>query len=83
MAYVPGPVPGVVSQLQGFLDRELSAVAAESLEPKPDLIWLKVQHVEPAKRADGLIALADGTNWNPGSGPGVYAYYGGIWSRLG
>lgn len=40
-------------------------------------------HVEPTKLRDGLTVLADGTNWNPGSGQGVYTYYAGAWHKLG
>lgn len=46
------------------------------------LLWLsplineKVGHIEPPAdyKRDGLLAYADGTNWNPGSGKGVYRY---------
>lgn len=31
-------------------------------------------HAEPAKRQYGMIAVADGVEWDPGSGEGVYAY---------
>lgn len=37
----------------------------------------------PAKPRDGMVVLADGTNWNPGSGQGFYGYYNGSWKRLG
>ena len=37
----------------------------------------------PAKPREGLVCGADGTNWNPGSGKGVYAYYTGAWHLLG
>lgn len=40
-------------------------------------------HAEPEKLFTGLIALADGTDWDPGSGQGVYAYYSGAWHKLG
>lgn len=32
---------------------------------------------------EGDVAFADGTNWNPGSGSGVYVYDGGAWQYLG
>ncbi len=28
----------------------------------------------------GMLAYADGTNWNPGSGEGLYRYNGSIWN---
>jgi len=38
---------------------------------------------EPPRPYDGLTTGADGTNWNPGSGQGVYTYYAGAWHKLG
>lgn len=43
----------------------------------------KVYNAEPVNPYDGLIAIADGTNWNPGSGLGYYGYYDGSWRFLG
>lgn len=48
-----------------------------------DLIVLNELHVEPAKPRTGMIVLADGSDWNPGGGAGVYARYGGNWVKLG
>lgn len=38
---------------------------------------------EPTRKWDGLTVLADGTDWNPGSGQGVYTYYNSTWNKLG
>lgn len=32
--------------------------------------------------ANGMIAYADGTSWNPGSGAGFYGYEAGAWVKL-
>jgi hypothetical protein len=37
----------------------------------------------PSKPRDGDIRYADGTQWNPGSGQGIYYYNGSAWSFLG
>jgi hypothetical protein len=42
---------------------------------------LRTTHKEPSRPRDGLIVYADGTDWNPGSGRGLYVYDGG-WVRL-
>lgn len=43
-----------------------------------------VLHAEPARPRPGLIVIADGTNWNPGGGHGVYFYNAsGQWIQLG
>ncbi len=48
-----------------------------------DYLQLKELNVEPTKPRSGMLVLADGSNWNPGSGAGFYGYYGGSWSKLG
>ena len=46
-------------------------------------INLVPQNSEPQRPRTGDIARADGTNWNPGSGEGVYEYdSGGTWNKL-
>ena len=40
-------------------------------------------HVAPSKVREGLTVGADGTDWNPGSGQGVYTYYAAAWHKLG
>ena len=46
-------------------------------------IFLPELNVEPTKPRTGMIVLADGTNWNPGSGAGYYGYHSGSWNKLG
>lgn len=33
---------------------------------------LQVRHAAPAKTLTGMVVYADGVDWNPGSGEGVY-----------
>jgi hypothetical protein len=40
-------------------------------------------NVAPDKPFEGLTVGADGTNWNPGGGKGVYTYYSSAWNKLG
>ena len=47
-----------------------------------DITALKPLHVAPTKPREGNIAFADGTDWNPGSGRGIYEYRGGAWQKL-
>ena len=46
-------------------------------------LFLPERNRAPDKPRVGQTVLADGTNWNPGSGAGVYTYYGGSWHKLG
>ena len=47
------------------------------------MIQLQELNVEPEKTFTGMTVLADGTNWDPGSGQGVYTYYNSTWNKLG
>lgn len=39
-------------------------------------------HAEPDKPREGMVAGADGTDWDPGSGQGIYVYFAGAWQVL-
>jgi hypothetical protein len=82
IVFNPADPPADPRELQRYL-RELNvligavvaALAAGHLEKL---------HVEPTKRSNGDIRYADGTDWNPGSGEGVYFYNtAGSWVKLG
>lgn len=80
--YSPKMAPDKPAELPAFLRLEFRSIqkAAQRADPFSELEEL---HSEPERLRTGLIALADGTDWNPGSGAGVYAYYGGAWNKLG
>ena len=72
--------PGIVDDQ--IVGRELIKIA-DALDTPDKFLMLDMQYVAPTKLRDGMIALADGTTWDPGSGAGVYAYYGSAWVKLG
>lgn len=41
-----------------------------------------IVHAEPAKPREGMIALADGSMWDPGFGKGLYQYLDSEWVPL-
>ena len=55
----------------------------EKVEQAFRQLQLEELHVEPSKPREGMLVLADGSDWDPGSGQGVYAYYNGVWNKLG
>lgn len=78
--YAPAPPPDS-SELARFLVVELNKIASA-------ITALAAGHLDqtnaaPTRPRDGDIRYADGTNWNPGSGKGFYAYYGAAWHLLG
>lgn len=43
-----------------------------------------VLHAAPARPRPGLVVIADGSDWNPGSGEGLYRYnLAGQWIFIG
>ena len=80
MAYIPMQVPNDPAQLPGFLLQELQNIARSTGSSIAQLAEL---NKAPYKPQIGMIALADGSNWNPGSGAGFYGYRDGAWHFLG
>lgn len=80
MAYIPRIPPNDPALLPGFLLQELQNIA-RSMDTS--IVTLQQLNKAPAKPAVGMVALADGTNWNPGSGSGFYGYRAGGWKFLG
>ena len=83
MTYVPADVPPelTVEELADFIARELHAIAGAFLGIEH--VLLAELHVAPNKLRDGMIILADGTNFNPGAGAGFYGRSAGAWVKLG
>ena len=63
-------------------DEEFHRVARAMGSPQPFLL-LATTYTAPNKPMDGMIVLADGTHWDPGSGAGFYGYRNGAWQLLG
>lgn len=79
MAYTSAPPPAVYDPQ--WFRLELSKIREALFSPVP-FEHLEPQHTAPDKPRDGMIVLADGADWNPGSGAGYYGYYGGSWVYL-
>lgn len=73
LSSVPELVQFVVSE-----NRRIAAALAGALPST--LVEL---NAAPTRLREFMIVAADGTNWDPGSGRGVYAYYSGAWHKLG
>ncbi len=66
----------------GSVQQELEQVSRAMSEPN-DMLLLDMRYGAPAKPRDGMVVLADGVNFNPGSGGGYYGYRAGAWRFLG
>lgn len=85
MSYLPGTPPDVSdADLQRVIDyvrSEFSSIQ-ESLG-QTNTLELRQSSAAPDKPREGMIVAADGTNWDPGEGAGVYKYEGAAWVKLG
>ena len=80
--YIPGNVPAESRALPAFLSDELNKIA-QAGETAHQFVMLDTLYAAPTKLRTGMTVLADGTTWNPGTGAGVYTYYGAAWHKLG
>jgi hypothetical protein len=78
--YAPGLIQTEFSAEQ--LQFELEKIAAAMAELTAPVIILEEQNVAPERLAEGMIINADGTNFDPGEGKGLYQYLNGSWARL-
>ena len=63
-----------------FMLEEFESIAVSLQEF--EIISLTTNFKAPTKPREGDIIFADGTQWDPGNGKGVYVYYNGIWNKL-
>lgn len=82
LAYVPQRIQtqsleNVVEQLQRELYRISSAMDVIRVGYYPRL------YVAPDKPRDGMVRYADGIQWDPGGGEGIYTYYNERWNSMG
>ena len=79
--YTKAPVPSKPEDLPAYLQSELdriSAVISNIADGHFD-----TSNVVITKPRAGDVRYADGSNWNPGSGEGLYIYLStGAWSKL-
>ena len=78
----PSSAPENPNEFQLWVLDELRHISDAMSEIETDTALLKEWNAEPDKLYNGLVAYADGTNWNPGGGRGVYAHENGAWVKL-
>lgn len=81
MSYSPSPPPD--QETFGWTWEEFLKLQNELIQPDVDGIVFFVRNVAPQKYKEGLVVYADGTNWNPGSGKGLYIRKTSSWVFLG
>jgi len=79
--YQPTPIPENAG-FRGWLASQLRQIADTLTAPSLNSIHFSTLNAQPAKIADGDLVRADGVNWNPGSGEGLYERRAGAWVKL-
>lgn len=79
--YVPG-YPSSNSDDGWYTYNQLRQVSDWALQPVVSELGFDELHEEPPKPFVGLVVYADGTDWNPGSGEGLYVYKSGGWTLI-
>lgn len=67
---------------QAWLVEELQRVSNAIVELETPQVLLTPQHVAPTKYKEGMVVYADGTDWNPGHGGGLYERNSVGWTPL-
>lgn len=81
--YEPTTIPDDAPPgLRAWLARQLREVASTLARPTVHGVRFALLAAEPSRFQNGDVVYADGTNWNPGSGAGVYARVSGAWVKL-
>ncbi len=80
--YTPGIPPVDPKDLPAFLLQEFNSIR-RAMNEADEFHALTPLAVEPSKQFDGMEVLADGTNWDPGSGAGRYYYLNSAWHFMG
>ncbi|OUT52693.1 MAG: hypothetical protein CBB68_01685 [Rhodospirillaceae bacterium TMED8] len=78
--YEPGPIPENQEDMGTYLVTELKRLG--NIIYNQAAFRLERIHVPPVRPRVGDIRYADGTDWNPGSGEGVYLFNGTSWSKF-
>lgn len=69
-----------LDDISAYLKKELENIAAAIDLARAG--YVEFLNVAPTRPREGDVTGADGTNWNPGGGKGIYAYYNGTWNKL-
>jgi hypothetical protein len=82
MSFLPSSTSATtVADLRNWISNELVRVS-NAFTTSSQTTTLLVLTAAPAKPQIGQVVFADGTNWNPGSGRGLYYYDSGGWVHI-
>lgn len=80
--FEPSVVPATFPALRTWLAAALREIADTLSAPTVRIVTFAQLAEEPERFDEGDIVFANGTDWNPGSGAGLYERRGGAWRKL-
>lgn len=80
--YEPSPIPSEYGALRSWIATQVRRISDVLRSPTVLGVRFDILHDEPARFSDGDVVMADGTDWNPGAGMGLYQRIGGAWVKL-
>lgn len=81
--YEPSAIPTDAPRgLRSWLAAQLREIANALAAPNVVALHFDALAAEPERYRDGDVVRADGSNWDPGSGAGLYLRVGGAWVKL-
>lgn len=77
--YYPSTPPDAVApELAEWLRREFVSI----FQGQSTIFDLDIATEPPERVREGMLRYADGVQWNPGAGKGLYLYDGTAWNKL-
>jgi hypothetical protein len=76
---IPSDAPAGLRQ---WLAAQLRRIADTLAQPEVISVRFTALAAQPDRYAEGDLVFANGTDWNPGSGAGLYERRGGAWRKL-
>jgi hypothetical protein len=70
--FAPPTIPQSAPKELKDYGQQLHAAVRKASESANDFLSLKVLHAEPTRIVAGMVVYADGSDWNAGSGEGIY-----------
>lgn len=81
--FVPDPIPSNKEDIESWMFEQFDKLSNVLQSLETEGIIFTPLHEEPDKPEEGLVVWADGSDWNPGAGPGKYTYTGTVWVKGG
>jgi hypothetical protein len=78
----PLKLDGLSPEAERQVNEEFDKIANALQAMQVDHLEMREHNVAPDKPREGYIYKADGSDWDPGSGTGIYEYNTGAWVKL-